>query len=148
MATSFNPEQTANDIRSKSFLKNRGITFLISDPQRETTGSIYFRDNKIRSCSYIKETQNALKAVPFYDKRDNTLYPTPSMVKSSWNANTYAKPSTIYAGMGSLKPLHSVKFYLFSTVQKTQEIQWEYLILGLHTLILPTLRLDNAVKGT
>lgn len=56
MATSFNPEQTANDIRSKSFLKNRGITFLISDPQRETTGSIYFRDNKIRSCSYIKET--------------------------------------------------------------------------------------------
>ena len=70
------------------------------------------------------------------------------MVKSSWNANTYAKPSTIYAGMGSLKPLHSVKFYLFSMVQKTQEIQWEYLILGLHTLILPTLRLDNAAKGT
>lgn len=148
MATSFNPEQTSNDIRSKSFLKNRGTTLINTDPQRETTGSIYFRNNKIRSCSYIKETQNALKAVPFYDKRDNTLYPTPSIVKSSWNANTFAKPSTVYAGMGSLKPLHSVRLNLFSMVQKIQEIRWEYLILGLHILILHISRLDNAVRET
>lgn len=81
-----------------------------SDLQRETTGSVFFRDNKIRSCSYIKETPGALKAVAFYDKRDNTLYPTPSHIKQSWNASTYGKPNTVYAGMGTSKPLHVVNF--------------------------------------
>jgi hypothetical protein len=81
-----------------------------SDLQRDTAGSVFFRDNKIRSCSYIKETPGALKAVAFYDKRDNTLYPTPSHIKQSWNASTYGKPSTVYAGMGSSKPLHVVAF--------------------------------------
>jgi hypothetical protein len=69
------------------------------------------------------------------------------MVKSSWNANTYAKPSTIYAGMGSLKPLHAVTLNLLSMIQKIQEIQWALLILDLHTLTLLILRLDNVVKG-
>ena len=100
MQTAFNPELTANDIRSKSFLKSR-------DLQRETSGSIFFRDNKIRSCSYVKEAENCLKAVPFYDKRDNTQYPTPSTFTKSWNANIHVKPTTVYAGMGSLKPLHA-----------------------------------------
>jgi hypothetical protein len=54
MQSSFNPEQTANDIRSKSFLKCRGKVCIISDPKRETAGSVYFKDNKIRSCSYVK----------------------------------------------------------------------------------------------
>lgn len=108
MQTSFNPEQTANDIRSKSFLKGRGTFNDTVDPQRDTNGSVFFKDNKIRSCSYVKETENALKAVPFYEKRDNTLYPTPSHIKQSWNATTYSKPNTIYAGMGSSKPLNAV----------------------------------------
>ena len=54
MQSSFNPEQTANDIRTKSFLKSRGTVFITLDPKRETTGSIFFKDNKIRSCSYVK----------------------------------------------------------------------------------------------
>ena len=78
------------------------------DIQRETVGSFFFKDNKIRSCSYVKETENSLKAVPFYEKRDNTLYPTPSVVTKSWNSNTFDKPHTVYAGMGTLKPLHAV----------------------------------------
>lgn len=105
MESAFNPEQTANEIRSKSFLKNRGNFSLTLDIQRQTTGSLYFRDNKIRSCSYVKETENSLKAVPFYDKRDTKLYPTPSHITQSWNATTYSKPTTIYAGMGTSKPL-------------------------------------------
>lgn len=103
-----NPEQSANDMRSKSFLKSRGIDFDSVDPQRETNGSIFFRDNKIRSCSYIKQTENALKAVPFYDKRDNTLYPTPSHITKSWTANVHSQPNTVFAGMGVNKPLNSV----------------------------------------
>ena len=46
--------------------------------------------------------------MPFYDKRDNALYPTPSLHSSSWNGKTYAQPTTVYAGMGKLKPLTSV----------------------------------------
>lgn len=119
MQSGFNPEQTANDIRAKSFLKSRGIACSSVDPQRETTGSVFFRDNKIRSCSYIKETPGALKAVPFYDRRDNTLFPTPSHIKQSWNASTYGKPSTVYAGMGSSKPLHAVSPLSRSTTPRT-----------------------------
>jgi len=83
-----------------------------------TTGSQFFRNNKIRSCSYVKETENCLKAVPFYDKRDSTLYPTPSQVKDSWNAHTHKRQETVYAGMGMQKPLTSVKYSLFSMIQK------------------------------
>ena len=116
---------------------------------------MHFRDNKIRSCSFIKETENSLKAVPFYDKRNNTLYPTPSTVSKSWNAQTHGNQSAVYAGMGSLKPLHAVYLSLLSTTLKTQEIQWELPISDHLTPIHLTLRLvlvviemSNTMKRT
>lgn len=72
----------------------------------------------------MKETENALKAVPFYDKRDNRLYPTPSLHTNSWNGKTYAQPSTIYAGMGSLKPLTSVRRLPLSTTPPCPATTW------------------------
>lgn len=146
MATGFNPEQTANDIRSKSFLKSRCTFFGELEIPRETTGSIFFRDNKIRSCSYIKETENALKAVPFYQKRDNTLYPTPSIVHQSWNANVHSHPETVYAGMGSSKPLSSVPINPFSMTPRSLETQWVSPISDPPIQTPPKLRLDIDLK--
>jgi len=68
-------------------------------------GSAFFKDNKIRSCSYVKEASGGLKAVPFYDKRDNTLYPTPSAVLKSWNSDVHSLRQSLYAGIGNTKPL-------------------------------------------
>lgn len=110
---------------------------------RQTTGSVFFRDNKIRSCSYIKETANGFKAVPFYDKRDNKLYPTPSTVTKSWNSTTYVKPNTVYAGMGTHKPLHAVLNQLFSMILLMLEILQQYLILD-HLIPIP-LKLKQAL---
>lgn len=62
---------------TKSFLHGRGNFIDILDSLRERgTGSQFFSDNRIRSCSYVKEEKGGLKAVPFYDKRNNTVYPT------------------------------------------------------------------------
>ena len=69
------------------------------------SGSRYFQDNRIRSCSYIKDTKAGSKAVPFYDKRDNTQYPTKSTVIDSWNKKTFNNSSALSAGMGIGKPL-------------------------------------------
>jgi hypothetical protein len=85
------------------------------DTMRET-GSAFFQDNKIRSCSFVKESKDGdLKAVPFYDKRNNTVYPTKSDVKNSWNSTVHSQPKTLYAGMGTTKPLSAVNicFYFF-----------------------------------
>lgn len=136
MATNFNPQYTAEEIRLKSFLKQRGNCLLKLDTFRQTTGSVFFRDNKIRSCSYVKETANTLKAVPFYNKRDSTLYPTPSTVIQSWNSSTYTKPNTVYAGMGTQKPLHVVFYYLFSMILSMPEILQQLLIFE-HLIEIP-----------
>lgn len=54
---SFNPQDIAKTIMDKSFLKKRGKNIINLDSLRETgTGSNFFQDNRIRSCSYVKES--------------------------------------------------------------------------------------------
>ena len=73
------------------------------------TGSKFFQDNKIRSCSYVKEVKDGhCKAIPFYDKRNNTVYPTKSDFVRSWSASIHGQPKGLKAGMGSSKPLVTV----------------------------------------
>lgn len=52
--THTNPEDTAREIMNLSFLKSRGIHINIYTGEMRDTGSKFFRDNKIRSCSYVK----------------------------------------------------------------------------------------------
>jgi len=54
------------------------------------------------------ETNDGFKAIPFYEKRDQTQYPTPSTVTRSWSSNVYKNRSIFHAGMGIAKPLISV----------------------------------------
>jgi hypothetical protein len=80
-----NPEHGLPSIRdtfSKSFLKSREV-------HRES-GSKFFHDNRIRTCSYVKETNGGFAAVPFYEKRTEKSYGQPSTHLSSWNAQTYS----------------------------------------------------------
>lgn len=73
------------------------------------TGSKFFQDNKIRSCSFVKEDKEGnCKAIPFYDRRNNTVYPTKSDFTRSWSASTHGQPIPLKAGMGSSKPLTTV----------------------------------------
>jgi hypothetical protein len=73
------------------------------------SGSKFFVDNKIRSCSYVKSNKDGhMKAVPFYDKRNQTMYPTRSEFGKSWSSNTYSNKKNLNAGMGSKKPLIAV----------------------------------------
>ncbi len=53
-----------------------------------------------------------MKAVAFYDKRNNTMYPTKSDFIKSWNSTVHSRPQSVNAGMGSNKPLSSV-IYIF-----------------------------------
>lgn len=95
-----NPEHALPSLRdtfSKSFLKSREV-------QRES-GSKFFQDNRIRTCSYIKETKDGFTAVPFYDKREEKTYGLPSTHISSWNAQTYSSKGFEHAGMGRQKTL-------------------------------------------
>ena len=78
------------------------------------TGSKFFQDNRIRSCSYVKEDKDKnTKAVPFYERRNTTVYPTKSDFTNSWTAGTYSQPKFLNAGMGSKKPLITVINSLF-----------------------------------
>lgn len=98
------------------------------------TGSKVFQDNKIRSCSYVKEDKDGnTKAIPFYDKRNSTVYPTKSDFARSWSASIHGQPKALNAGMGSSKPLTPVNylFYFFSTIQWTNAVFWMLLILFL-----------------
>jgi hypothetical protein len=147
MNSGFNPETTAQDIRSKSFLKSRGTSFKYTDNLRETTGSQFFKDNRIRSCSHVKETEGGHKAVPFYDKRNNTLYPTPSNVTQSWTSNVHSNKGTVYAGMGSLKPLHSVQNILCSIILTQPEADWQLQTSDLLTLTHLRSKWVKEVKG-
>lgn len=54
-----------------------------------------------------------MKAVPFYDKRNNTMYPTKSDFTQSWNSTVHSRPQSVNAGMGPNKPLSSV-IYIFN----------------------------------
>ena len=51
-----------------------------------------------------------MKAVPFYEKRNQTVYPTKSDFTRSWSSNTHANSKALNAGMGSKKPLITVNF--------------------------------------
>lgn len=106
-SSEIDPEQTANQIMEKSFLKSRGMDIVMQEAKRDT-GSEFFRDNKIRSCSFVKETENCLKAYPFYDKRNQTIYPTPSALRNSWTATVHSNTRHYHAGMGNNKTLVKV----------------------------------------
>lgn len=81
------------------------------------TGSKFFQDNKIRSCSYVKEDKDGnTKAIPFYDKRNNTIYPTKSDFARSWSSKVYDQPKSLNAGMGSSKPLAPVIHLIYLLV--------------------------------
>ena len=96
------------------------------------SGSKFFVDNKIRSCSYVKsERDGHMKAVPFYDKRNQTMYPTRSEVGKSWTSNTHSNRKNLNAGMGSKKPLIAVIYFLFSTTLMTPETWLGFQILYL-----------------
>lgn len=91
---------------SKSFLHKRGNNRIIADSQREYgTGSNFFHDNRIRSCSYVKEAEGGYKAVPFYDKRDNKIYPTESTLRRSWTSTVHSNKEGEHAGGGMNKTL-------------------------------------------
>lgn len=88
------------------------------------TGSKFFQDNKIRSCSYVKEDKDGnCKAVAFYDKRNQTVYPTRSDITRSWSACTHNPPKPLNAGMGTTKPLTSVHFPLTLLVRPQSPAQ-------------------------
>lgn len=78
------------------------------------SGSDFFHDNKIRSCSYVKETKGGFKAVPFYDKRDNTIYPTQSTLRRSWTSTVHSNKGPEHAGGGLNKTLGVVYLILRS----------------------------------
>lgn len=100
----FNPEDAAKAIMTKSFLKSRGSL------REEGSGSEFFQDNRIRSCSFIKEAKGGLKAVPFYDKRDNKIYPTQSEIRRSWTSMIHSNKGGEHAGGGMNKTLGMVTF--------------------------------------
>lgn len=54
-----------------------------------------------------------MKAIAFYDKRNNTMYPTKSDLTRSWASETYSRPQSVNAGMGSKKPLIAVKRFIY-----------------------------------
>ena len=86
-----NPEDIAKTIMTKSFLQSRCIiSYYLESLREQGTGSEFFHDNRIRSCSFVKECKGALKAVPFYDKRDNKIYPTDSVLKHSWSSTVHS----------------------------------------------------------
>lgn len=116
-----NPEDMAKTIMTKSFLHGRGFYFFIKDSLRERgTGSDFFHDNRIRSCSYIKEDKGGYKAVPFYDKRNNTIYPSDSTFRKSWNSTVHSNKKSEFAG-GMRKTLTAVLLIKFSTILKHRE---------------------------
>ncbi len=105
----FNPEDAAKVVLHNSFLKARCIYSNILESKRETgMGSKDFQSNKIRSCSYVSNKgKDVLKAVPFYDKRQESG-PSKSLFAKSWNSEAYSKNSHYHAGMGTKKPLMPV----------------------------------------
>lgn len=116
-----NPEHMAQTIMTKSFLHARGFYFFILESLRERgTGSDFFHDNRIRSCSYIREDKGGYKAVPFYDKRNNTTYPSDSTFRKSWNSTVHSNRKSEYAG-GITKTLTAVLLIKLSTILKHQE---------------------------
>jgi len=83
------------------------------------TGSRYFVDNKIRSCSYIKSDKDGhMKAIPYYDKRNQTTYPTRSEYGKSWTSTIHSNNKNLNAGMGSKKPLIKVKHFFMKVQSK------------------------------
>jgi hypothetical protein len=76
--------------------------------RHSSTNSSFFMDNRVRSCSYVKATKKGLKAVPFYDKRDNYIYPTQSKEKYSWSSIVHANAHEEHAGGGMDKTLSNV----------------------------------------
>ena len=89
----------AETINTKSLLHSRALDRM--------SGSKFFEDNRIRTCSYIKQTGTTFTAVPFYDKRSTKEYPTRSSWTTSISQDAYSKRSQEHAGMGASKTLSS-----------------------------------------
>lgn len=53
----------------------------------------------------MKESPGGYKAVPFYDKRDNKLYPTQSSFRRSWSSSVHSNKEGEHAGGGMNKTL-------------------------------------------
>lgn len=99
-------EDNQNNEFTRSFLRSRGTHKGYADSQR-ASGSKFFQDNRIRSCSYVKDKGNNFVAVPFYDKRNDKVYPTRSEWRKSWNASVYCNKQVEHAGIGIGKTLHA-----------------------------------------
>lgn len=70
----------------------------------------YFRDTKIRTCSYVKENPNGTySAVPFYDKRATKQYPTASQYTTSWSSFVHRVRDHQHAGVGVHKSLSTYR---------------------------------------
>ena len=71
----------------------------------------------------MKECKGGLKAVPYYDKRNNKVFPTDSVVRQSWTANVHSNKGLEHAGGFRNKSLSTVQinFYL-SITQMLKEI--------------------------
>jgi hypothetical protein len=71
------------------------------------SGTKFFEDNKIRTCSFIKQNGTTFTAVPFYDKRKTIEYPTRSSWTSSMSRDAHKTKNVEHAGMGMGKTLSS-----------------------------------------
>ena len=58
----------------------------------------------------MKEVEGGMKAVGFYDKRDNKIYPTKSAIRRSWTSDIHSNKGGECAGMGNTKRLISVPY--------------------------------------
>ena len=89
----------ADAINTKSLLQTRAFDRM--------SGTRFFGDNKIRTCSYIKQNGTTFTAVPFYDKRNTREYPTRSSWTTSISRDAHSNKSPEHAGMGLGKTLTS-----------------------------------------
>ena len=90
--------------------------------REQGTGSEFFQDNKIRSCSFVKECKGGLKAVPFYDKRNDKKIITDSEVRGSWTATVHSNKGGEHAGGYRNKSLTMVLInQIFSITQMPKE---------------------------
>lgn len=75
----------ADTINTKSLLQSRALDRM--------SGSKFFGDNRIRTCSFIKQSGTTFTAVPFYEKRNTKEYPTRSSWTTSISQDAYSKRS-------------------------------------------------------
>ena len=88
--------------------------------------------------------------MPFYDKRDNTIYPTKSIIGKGWTQSVHSNERPLSAGMGTMKPLSPVTSFIliFSIIPKLQEVLWGLLILDHLTQIVRNSQLEIEPQET